>query len=211
MQHTNNKELNWIIICYFFELCLYFIFLCWLCNWLFQLLSQHVKIKNWIELLKASLQNIYFTSVCYRFRGTFLVDLEVCKLLLLLIVFLYSHDLPRLQEWASRLLTLKLVMPAARCAFNACYVLQYPIADAKYCSHGNELNLKLLRIKLANFFFIFTFSYIIISSFLPHSHASSVSQSKKLTTLPFSTDHHSYNAYRSTTISCELEMSAKRK
>jgi hypothetical protein len=27
-----------------------FIYLCWLCNWLLQLLSQHVKIKNWIEL-----------------------------------------------------------------------------------------------------------------------------------------------------------------
>jgi hypothetical protein len=27
-----------------------FIFLCWLCNWLLQLLSQHIKIKNWTEL-----------------------------------------------------------------------------------------------------------------------------------------------------------------
>jgi hypothetical protein len=32
---------------YFFILC--FIFLCWLCNWLLQLLRQHVKIKNSIE------------------------------------------------------------------------------------------------------------------------------------------------------------------
>jgi hypothetical protein len=28
-----------------------FFFLCCLCNWLLQLLNQHVKIKNWIELL----------------------------------------------------------------------------------------------------------------------------------------------------------------
>jgi hypothetical protein len=28
-----------------------FIFLCWLCNWLLHLLSQHVKIKNWIIII----------------------------------------------------------------------------------------------------------------------------------------------------------------
>jgi hypothetical protein len=36
---------------HFIIIIIIFIFLCWLCNWLLQLLSQHVKIKNWIELL----------------------------------------------------------------------------------------------------------------------------------------------------------------
>jgi hypothetical protein len=54
-------------------------------------------------------------------------------------------------------------------------------------------------------------SHIIISSVLLHSLASSVTQGKKLATLPFSTGHRLYKAYRSAMISCELGIAAKRK
>jgi hypothetical protein len=43
-----------------------FFFLCWLCNWLLQLLSQHVKIKNWTEL-----------NYCSRIRPSGLFDTNV--------------------------------------------------------------------------------------------------------------------------------------
>jgi hypothetical protein len=85
---------------------------------------------------------------------------------------------------------------AATFTSNDCYVWQYPAADAKYCSRGNELHLKFVRMKLTNLFFVITICYIIISSFLLRSHVSSVCQGKKFATLPFSTDHHSWSSAR---------------
>lgn len=57
-------------------------------------------------------------------------------------------------------LVLKLVTPAAKCAFSDFCVLQYPIADVRYYPCGNELLLKLVRMKLAYLFFIILLSFI---------------------------------------------------